>query len=169
MTALWAINCDDSTDRWWCNSGTHLLIVLDFIFCAAAVGVGGFSPHQSDALLLDLLRSQLTDQRRGCRWKRSGKKKKKRTEAGGKVMNLGILVLQSIQWVQRLQAFSQGPQENCEIFHTQRLTDWLTQQGGGKRKTRVIGWKPMTLKVIFCNISINPIWLDHLVDQSDLP
>lgn len=41
----------------------YLLIVFDLIFSAAAVRVGGLPPHQSYALLFDLLCSQLTDQR----------------------------------------------------------------------------------------------------------
>ena len=41
----------------------YLLIVLDLIPSAAAVWVRRLPPHQGYALLLDLLRSQLTDQR----------------------------------------------------------------------------------------------------------
>lgn len=55
----------------WFFSLFHLLEVLDLVLGAAPVGVGRLPPHQRDALLLDLLRPELADERRRCRKKKS--------------------------------------------------------------------------------------------------
>lgn len=49
--------------KWW----IYLLVILDLVLGAAAVGVRRLPPHQRYALLLDLLCSQFADQRRRCR------------------------------------------------------------------------------------------------------
>lgn len=60
----------------------YLLVVFDLVFSAAAVGVGGLPPHQGDALLLDLLRSQLTDQWWRCEEVRGKKEDVERGRLG---------------------------------------------------------------------------------------
>lgn len=64
----------------------YLLIVFDLVPSAAAVWVRRLPPHQGYAFLLDLLRSQLTDQR----W--CYKEEKKERERRWREMSLGIPV-----------------------------------------------------------------------------
>lgn len=58
----------------------YLLVVFDLVLGAAAVWVGGLPPHQGEALLLDLLRSQLADQR--GRYKEVKKRERKKKHEG---------------------------------------------------------------------------------------
>lgn len=113
---VWTI----SEKRLWYNNGFYLLIVFDLIFSAAAVRVRGLPPHQSYALLLDLLCSQLTDQ-----WwcYKEGEKHRER-ERGRRGMSLGISSLIQYKF-NSLKSFLKDIRNSLySLFFTQ---SWMVQ------------------------------------------